>query len=325
MVFRNPMRIWYHLFTCIPNLPSYTPTTMVRKRPQANVFSTLEMVFRNSRFEHVFEILFDKGGFNMFHWVFGKYVCYEFANLFPLEEELDWVCAICACHFMKLLPHPAYAVLLFRDQNSRSKVKESVIAWDLAKQCGLHICFRPRILVGAMRIFCPTGGKFRDAIQMELFHKKRSPEEWKSFAEQLFHVCFWWNQPEAPFLESLDMKDAISILAKNEGNYDLRNRNSVDYSHVLTTVRGFFERKNVTTENFETIIANFVLVVEACPNLKWRLSNVLHVAASRAGIESGDVEMERFKYGRKQFSQTYNFPGRKRKNADTPSLRYFRS
>jgi hypothetical protein len=86
-----------------------------KKRPQANFFSTLEMVIRNSQFEHVFEILFAWGGFDMLLWIYGKDAFYQLDNLFPWEEDLDWVYTICALHFIELLPHPAYAVLLFHD------------------------------------------------------------------------------------------------------------------------------------------------------------------------------------------------------------------
>lgn len=262
---------------------------------------------RHQPIEVAIERLFIQGEFKEFTKVYGEHDGYYFQSLctsWDSIEDYNWIEALYVGRFILMLPHPAYAVFLFRQPNQ--VVPESKNAWALAKRCSLD----PKILdmrwvVCMMKRFCPKDGAiFHGNVPLNQFHETRSAEEWRSFTNGLMFLYVWWHQPEAPWLEGCNMKTATVALAREEER--IAYRNSEDGA-VLNTVKDFFEKYGLLIEYSERpeIIRNFVELVMHYPNLKWRLARILHDATAKAGYPTEIIEALRYNHGPEQYTQQY--------------------
>jgi hypothetical protein len=256
--------------------------------------------------------LFIQGDFNKFTEVYGKHDGYYFQSLctsWDSVKDYELIELIFISRFVLMLPHPAHAVFLF--QRPAPLVPESVNAWAVAKRCDLYPdIMNMQWMVTVMKMFCPTELNperpvFHGKVQLSQFHEKRSVEGWQDFSKGLIFLCTWWGQPGCPHLEGGDMKTATVALAKKEDRIAFRNKACAADNVVLNTVKTFLGNYGITEDNHAEIIQNIVALVIHSPNLKWRLARILHEAAAKAEFPTEIIEVLRYKYGPKQYTQTY--------------------
>ena len=268
------------------------------------------------------ERLFILGEFKKFTEVYGKHDGYYFQSLctsWGSVEDYKWIESVFIGRFILELPHPAHAVFLF--QRPAALVPESVNAWAVAKRCDLYTDrLDMPLMVTVMKMFCPTEldparPVFHGKAPLSQFHEKRSAEGWQDFSMGLIFLCTWWGQPECPHLEGGDMKTATVSLAKEEDRIAFRNKACEEDNTVLNTVKTFFDMYGITEDNCAEIVQNVVALLTHYPNLKWRLARILHEAAAEAGFPTETIEVLRYKYGPKQYKQSYFWSKRRRINA----------
>ena len=282
-------------------------------------YSIIIKQLRHEPLKVAIERLFIFGEFNKFTEVYGKHDGYYFQSLctsWGSIEDYKWIESVFIGRFILALPHPAHAVFLF--QRPAALVPESVNAWAVAKRCDLY----PDIMdmqwmVTVMKMFCPTEldparPVFHGKAPLSQFHEKRSAEGWQDFSMGLIFLCTWWGQPGCPHLEGSDMKTATVALAKEEDRIAFRNKACEGDNVVLNTVKTFLEKYGITEDNHAEIIKNIVALVTHSPNLKWRLARILHEATAKAGFPTETTEVLRYKYGPKQYQQTYFCSKRRR-------------
>lgn len=290
-----------------------------------NVFDTLPPVdriseeyvnsvkqLRHQPIDVAIERLFIQGGFKKFTEVYGEHDGFYFQNLctsWDSVEDYKWIEALYVGRFVLTLPHPAHAAFLFQLPNDGPNpvVPESKNAWAVAKRCGLDpVILDMSCVVRTMQRLCPKDGAiFHGNVPLYQFHETRSAEGWNHFSKGLIFLCIWWHQTEAPWLEGLTMQAATVALAKEEER--IAYRNSEDCGVVLNTVKSFFEKYGSQIEYSERpeIIRKFVQLVTHYPNMKWRLSRILHDATVKAGFPIERIEVLRSGYGHKQYTQQY--------------------
>jgi hypothetical protein len=277
---------------------------------------------RDQPLEVAIERLFVQGEFNKFTEVYGKHDGYYFQSLctsWYSVEDYKWIEMIFTGRFILMLPHPAHAVFLF--QRPALLVPASVNAWAVAKRCDLYPeSLDLRWMVTVMKMFCPTEldsarPVFHGKAPLLQFHENRSAEGWNDFSMGLIFLCTWWGQPECPHLEGRYMKTVTIALAKEEDQKAFRNNACDEDNVVLHTVKTFFETYGITEDNHAENIQNIVALVTHSPNLKWRLARILHEATAKAGYPTETIEVLRYKYGPKQYTQTYFSSKRRRTNA----------
>jgi hypothetical protein len=166
-------------------------------------------------FETAFDLLFVRGNFE-------KYFpsCWDFCKAMETPNNDEWIQAICTSRLMQLLPHPMFGVLLLT--NEVPSLEESIETWRLAKECCVAVV-DVELLVRVMRIFCPFHTEevlFDGAWRTSQLYELKTYQQWLHFgkvaADGIAFTRMWWNQDEAPFFESRDMRSAIFILAKEE-------------------------------------------------------------------------------------------------------------
>lgn len=166
-------------------------------------------------FEAAFDFLFVRGNFEK---QFPS--CWDFINAMETPQNDMWVQAICTCRLMQLLPHPMYGVLLLCEEYP--SLVESKDTWYLARECCVSVV-DVELLIRVMRIFCPKNQEevlFDGAWCTSRLYDAKQPQEWYQYGRasacNLAFTRMWWNQDAAPFLESRDMRAAITALALNE-------------------------------------------------------------------------------------------------------------
>ena len=286
-------------------------------------FSIMIKRLRHQPLKVVIERLFIQGEFNKFTEVYSKHDGYYFQKLctsWGSVADCEWTESVFTGRFILQLPHPAHAVFLF--QRSAPLVPESVNAWAVAKRCDLYPdIMNMQWMVTVMKIFCPTEldperPVFHGKVQLSQFHEKRSVEGWQDFSKGLIFLCTWWGQPGCPHLEGGDMKTATVALAKEEDRIAFRNKACEADNVVLNTVKTFLGKYGITEDNHAEIIKNIVALVIHSPNLKWRLARILHEAAAKAEFPTEIIEVLRYKYGPKQYTQTY-FSSKRRRASES--------
>jgi len=268
--------------------------------------------------------LFVEGMFQRFTEVYGERDHYYFQmhlTNWNWVEDHEWIQGLFVSRFVLMLPHPAHAVLLFSKEDK--EVLESANAWALARRCG----FDPELVnvqtvVYAMKTFWPKDEElkqcvFRGKIPLDSFHQRRSAEEWKEFSRTVLTLCCWWGQPEAPHLEGNDMKSATKALSIEEGKKAATEKERSasandsarkdDSDEVLTKVRIFFTGRGIfnNKEKLPNMLMKFSALVTHYPNLKWRLTRILHHTAETAGIDAETIEFIRSSFGSKQYKQSW--------------------
>jgi hypothetical protein len=167
-----------------------------------------------------FDIMFRHGGFAAFAGAHGggEEAMYQFWRVFFVSSPIgkiyparigQWVEAMCACHAVQCLHHPAHAVYLLRPM--RHEIPESVASWAVAGGRG-NQTMRPEFLVHAMLAFLPAA-EYQPLLQREWFRVeevqiRRSVRGWLRFADEVisnhFFTRYWWSgQKEGPLLHLL--------------------------------------------------------------------------------------------------------------------------
>ena len=213
-------------------------------------------------FSAVFDILFRHGGFVAFADAHGPEAMYQFWRIFFVSSpmgKLDplkisaWVEAVCACHIVQSLPHPAHAVYLLRPV--RFEIPESVSAWAIAGGRG-NQTIPPNILITAMKVFLDRNWPDQPLLQREWFCVsellvKRSAAGWMQFVNDIIsnHLFtrYWWNQQkECPFRMldgahgSLSMGKVIVLLSQRE---TLALRHSLKRAETVSVIRALRRKK----------------------------------------------------------------------------------
>jgi hypothetical protein len=185
-------------------------------------------------FPVAFDIMFRHGGFVAFAGAHGggEEAMYQFWRIFFVSSPVgkiyparigQWVEAMCACHAVQCLRHPAHAVYLLRPM--RYEIPESVAAWTVVGG-GCNQTMRPEFLVHAMCAFLPAA-EYQPLLQREWFRVeevqiRRSVRGWLRFADEVisnhFFTRHWWSGPFHPLgvEEGSTMGRVIVELAQRE-------------------------------------------------------------------------------------------------------------